>query len=289
MRNPFKSIIGDWTLAEKGKRWSWIKMRVLARFTFFRKKKRNNLFRIEEKSAIFSNIDISTLITRLEKDGIYEGLNLPKDLTQSILLYANNNDFALNGKINNPTTTRTYKLDAQRLEYTATHGLYPNIIERCSEIRLIYNDPLIRGIANYYLGTTAVSHDVKLMWSFPNNAGDRIQSKLAQKFHYDLDDYKFLKFFFYITDVDENSGPHVYIKESHNKKTFFDQIFMRRFSDKYISKKYASTLFTTLLGKSGFGFVEDTYGIHKGIPPLQKPRLLLQFEFATRDYGIKLI
>ncbi len=43
----------------------------------------------------------------------------------------------------------------------------------------------------------------------------------------------------------------------------------------------------TIFGKAGFGFAEDTIAFHKGTPPLNKPRLILQIEFATHNYGMQ--
>ena len=38
-------------------------------------------------------------------------------------------------------------------------------------------------------------------------------------YHYDIDGFKFVKIFFYLTEVNENDGPHVFIKNT-GKKTF---------------------------------------------------------------------
>ena len=52
-------------------------------------------------------------------------------------------------------------------------------------------------------------------------------------FHYDVDDFKFLKLFFYLNDVDENCGPHVYVK--NNGKKNFKEYINRRVDDNYVS------------------------------------------------------
>ncbi len=40
-------------------------------------------------------------------------------------------------------------------------------------------------------------------------------SGAAQLYHFDCYNYNFLKIFIYFTDVDEDIGPHCYIKHSH--------------------------------------------------------------------------
>jgi hypothetical protein len=41
----------------------------------------------------------------------------------------------------------------------------------------------------------------------------------------------------------------------------------------------------TICGSAGFGFVEDACCFHKGNPPTDKERLLLQIEYSINDYG----
>ena len=40
-----------------------------------------------------------------------------------------------------------------------------------------------------------------------------------------------------------------------------------------------------LTGKSGFGFIEDTFCFHRGIRPTKQPRLFLQLHFAANNYN----
>ena len=96
-------------------------------------------------------------------------------------------------------------------------------------------------------------------------------------FHYDIDDYRFLKFFFYLDDVDENTGPHVIIESSHKESSIF-KFFNRRISDEVAESKYKNKI-KVMLGKPGQGFAEDTFCYHKGTYPLKR-RLILQVQFG---------
>ncbi len=64
----------------------------------------------------------------------------------------------------------------------------------------------------------------ELWWSFPTAATPLEKLKAAQVFHYDMDDYRFIKFFFYLTDVDLASGLYVCIRGNHINKKFCHQI-----------------------------------------------------------------
>jgi hypothetical protein len=102
-------------------------------------------------------------------------------------------------------------------------------------------------------------------------------------YHYDNDGPKFLKFFFYLTDVDKESGAHCVIQ-----KTQFP-IKDEKFST---SKRYTEEELLTHYGKeneivfeapAGTIIAEDTMAFHKGTDPQKAFRLLLQFEYGLID------
>ncbi len=62
-------------------------------------------------------------------------------------------------------------------------------------------------------------------WSFPTKtASEADLSRASFKFHFDLDDWRMLKFFFYLSDVDADAGPHVYVRGSHNRRRVKHQL-----------------------------------------------------------------
>ena len=112
--------------------------------------------------------------------------------------------------------------------------------------------------------------------------------KAAQVFHYDLDDYRFIKFFFYLTDVDLSSGPHLLLKGSHKNKKLSHQLLGVRCAskpDQEIVETYGAENLVTVTGPAGLGFAEDATCFHKGTLPTHKERLLLQIEYAINNYG----
>ena len=68
----------------------------------------------------------------------------------------------------------------------------------------------------------------------------------------------FLKFFFYLTDVDEYSGPHEFVLKSHLRKKIKHQMSLKRISDLDILSTYGKENIKTIYGKSGNGFAGDT-------------------------------
>jgi hypothetical protein len=140
------------------------------------------------------------------------------------------------------------------------------------EIIQIANDSRIINIVSKYLGVKPTISNINCWWSF----GDREVAKEAQYFHRDVDDYKFVKMFFYLTDVKEENGPHIFVKGSHKINKLLQ---LRRFNDNEVVENFENQI-VTLVRPKGSCFIEDTYGIHKGQLPVNGKRLLLQIQYS---------
>ena len=112
----------------------------------------------------------------------------------------------------------------------------------------------IVSLAQDYIGCLPVIGSTGLWWS--KYTGEEFHT---QKIHRDLDDFKFLAFFIYLSDVDDENGPHVYYKNTHKGSHKMDE--------KVVVK-----------GKAGTAIFGDTYALHKGQPLNSGDRLL----FMTR-------
>jgi hypothetical protein len=271
----------------------WFYMRKVARFNIARKWKNSFLQQCDylsigqNKDSFFSNANIDNIVDILKKDGLFQGIKLPNSLVKEILEFSCNNKcyaarnpklgFSLHDKENAEIRYKT----------KIVVGKYFNTGLLCPAIEKLQNDPVLLEIAARYLKTKPVHISNSLFWSFPTNSTFFEQSKAAQVFHCDLDDYKFIKFFFYLTDVDLNGGPHVYILGSHQKRKILFELLGGRATEQNLINYYGSENIVAICGKAGWGFAEDTLGYHKGSPPIDKPRLLLQVQFATYDYGMQ--
>lgn len=143
----------------------------------------------------------------------------------------------------------------------------------CPLIVTLINAPEVLGLAGAYLGCCPTLSSVGLRWSFPS-ASDACD---VQRFHRDPDDWRFLKLFVYLTDVDENSGPHVFVQGSHRSDV---QIRARPYDLAHIEKNFGLEAAISVLGKRGTAFMADTAGIHMGKPPSNRPRLMLVAQYS---------
>ncbi|MTI09022.1 phytanoyl-CoA dioxygenase family protein [Curvivirga aplysinae] len=154
-------------------------------------------------------------------------------------------------------------------------------------------DPVFLSIAENYMNHPVIITNIQSWWSFPGHK----EAKNAQFFHLDLDDYRFCKGFIYLTDVDQNSGPHCYIPETHKFDTILEAYSNASDKDEYINwytetlrktdedcRHYLNRDFENITGKRGSRLMVDTSGIHKGLLPVEGKRLILQFLYAQTAY-----
>lgn len=143
----------------------------------------------------------------------------------------------------------------------------------CPHILALANSPSLLCLAGHYIGCKPTLSALGMRWSFPGTEAGSI----LQKFHRDYDDWRFVKIFVYLTDVDADSGPHVYIRGSH-----LDSGSLRSHSycDDAVERAYGGDSAINVTGPAGFGFAADTAGIHKGAVPLRRTRCLLQFQYS---------
>jgi len=86
-----------------------------------------------------------------------------------------------------------------------------------------------------------------------------------------------VKFFLYLTDVDDTAGPHIYVKGSHKEDVLLK---IRRYTDEEVEGAFGADRIVHFTGPAGTCFLENTYGIHRGLPPASKARLIFQVVYS---------
>jgi hypothetical protein len=146
-------------------------------------------------------------------------------------------------------------------------------IVACPGLLAAINRPDILRLASAFLGCRPTLCSVGLRWSFPSSEPRHD----TQLFHRDTEDWRFLKMFVYLTDVDSDGGPHIYVAGSHKTS---GTMRATTFGQEQLEIQYGKRNLRTVLGARGTTFIADTSGIHAGMPPRQGPRLLLQAQFS---------
>jgi hypothetical protein len=239
--------------------------------------------------SAFQGFNREAFLRELRADGVAFGLKLSTPAVNEILEFSRRNPcfadrvpgqgFMLSEKAQADVALRKPILLAQ----------YYNTQRACPAISLLIRDPVLRWLAAKYLGSTPTFAGVNLWWTFPVDAlaADRYQH--AHMFHRDVDDFRFVKFFFYLTDVLPGDGAHVCVARSHRHPVRIrpgDRWSIRRYTDAEITSNVTRDAILEICGSAGTGFAEDTYCVHKALTPTKRPRLMLQLQFALFDYGV---
>ena len=163
-----------------------------------------------------------------------------------------------------------------------------SVLLACPEIAKLVFDPSLLAIAQAFLGAPPIHTQANCWWSVAYSDESEYVKAAAQKFHQDRDYIKFIKFFFYLTDVGEDNGPHEFVagsnvdyaEHSRNK-----QRSSKRLDDERLESGYPPERFRRFTGPRGSLIIEDTSGFHKGNPVRSGHRLMLQLEYASSRYG----
>lgn len=158
----------------------------------------------------------------------------------------------------------------------------------CPEIAALAFDPSFIEIAQRFLGAAPIHTQVACWWSTPYSQALEHVKTAAQRFHQDRDYIKFVKVFVYLTDVDDDSGPHEFVAGSNADYATVSKNKTRsskRLTDEYLRSVYPAERFLKLTAPRGSVIFEDTSGFHKGNPVVSGHRLVLQLEFATTLFG----
>lgn len=150
---------------------------------------------------------------------------------------------------------------------------YPlsTVLASTDVLRVINNCSVLK-IAAAYLGCQPTLSSLGIRWSLPGAA----EPEGTQRFHRDLEDFRFLRLFVYLTDVDAGAGPHRYVAKSHLSAGHL----LSRFQNRADQERYGGDNIHTIVGGRGTAFVADTYGIHCGMVPTETPRLVLQAQYS---------
>lgn len=236
--------------------------------------------------SMLSDLDAEDVLDGLRKDGLACDLTLPEPIVDQLVSHAMNTPSCAYA---NPTHGFMFK-DRAKVSAALGRGLlksdYLNIREEIPVLKQLAEDPKLADVASRYLGFPAVCIRTRLWWSYASQADDANMGDLtsaAMVFHFDSADFRFMKFFYYLTDVGPDNGPHVFIKGTHRKKKLRHYLSENRHSDQEMSKLYGQENLVTITGKAGSGFAEDTFGFHKAELPRKGERLVLMLMFSHAD------
>lgn len=155
-------------------------------------------------------------------------------------------------------------------------------LAKISEFINLANDRGLLQLAKEYLGATPTISNINLWWG---TYGDN-EPRDNELFHRDKDDYDFIKFFIYLTDVGADDYRIVYVKNSLNSNKALDKL---RFTLDEVKKMFGEKNIFEAIGDQGTGFIGANYGVHNGTLPTNKNRktLILQIQYSIRGIMVE--
>lgn len=251
-------------------------MRFFGRIPFIRKigfnRDYSDVLESYQPISIQGDVEPFKIISELREFGYSSKISVSNELLNTIDEIISKTPFS-----DRKSNIGEYYLDLKELKNPSSGYLYSIYNPHLSNDALYsFANDHIRPIADVYLGAKSVILNSQIWATFPDS-GECYNPDFG--FHYDLDDYRFLKLFIYLSDVDKDSGPHHIIESSHLGRSLF-RFFHRRLEDDL--PRFYEEKVRVMLGKKGEGFFEDTLCYHKGSRPL-KPRMVLQIQFSLSD------
>lgn len=168
--------------------------------------------------------------------------------------------------------------------YPQADGCYftaQDIIDNHEIQKLIIDDSLV-SVARQHLQAEPIFANVSMWWSSAHS--QQANSTMAQLYHFDMDWVKWTNFFFYLTPVDTNRGPHCYVTATHHRNSKPSQLLQRgyaRISDSELRQYYPEESFVEILGDCGTIIVGDTRCYHKAKVPNQGDRLIINLTYTN--------
>ncbi len=179
----------------------------------------------------------------------------------------------------------------QKLVFDATnpqaarYSIPTEVLLTDPKLQAVMLDKTLVELASQYLNAFPIL-DICTMWWSPAWAKEP-SLQAAQMYHFDMDRIKWLKFFVYLVDVDENNGPHVFVKRTHKQDKRQNHLLKGgyvRLADEAVESVFREQV-THITGKRGTMFLADTRALHKGLLPAEGNRLVLQLEFTASLFG----
>jgi len=265
----------------------WPAMFVLARFVAVRRALFAAGRRGPPEPAVSEAVegDPAAVVAGLRRDGVGPGLRLRPAVLDAVRALTETTPCYADADPSRPVLAPWTLRDGAPPEAAgAVVADYRDAVGRVPGIRALWTDPLLLSVAAAYLGRRPVLKRSRLWWTFRGAPPDaaRRSAFSVDSYHFDLDDWLCVKFFFHAVDVGPGDGPHAAVLGSHARRRLRAQLspFKGR-SAASLAAEYPPAAFALQGGEAGTGFAEDPFCYHTGTTPERRSRLMLEVEFGV--------
>jgi hypothetical protein len=186
---------------------------------------------------------------------------------------------------------RPKRMDEARRDFSMAGYRFDQVV-RAPHLVDTFNDPQLIDFIEAYFGCVPTLYSMNAWWSFPATRPELIHS---QHFHRDIDDWRFVTLFLYLTDVDLIGGPHQVIEGSQTLDGVTRLASMARAMGRDVGgfdpaasfvntagedlSRTCERLFKEFIfnatGPAGTMWLVNTMALHRGLMPTTEPRLIV--------------
>jgi hypothetical protein len=237
-----------------------------------------------DEPTLFPRANLEQIVKTIRDEAVFVGLNLPAHIVAEIDSFGRSQPLYAGYDPSGPTFLYG---DVHRGKAPGGRPVPIGGIRdptRCPAIQAVVDDPVLRAIVHRYLGHVPRRVMTILDWSFASDFCDEERRKLRHHvidYHYDVAGFDFLYASFYITPSDRNSGAHVMMKRSHDRKPLRMLLGSAVASEADVRRQYGIQNELMIEGPAGTGFVQDTSCYHRATPPTHGDRLMLAVRFIN--------
>lgn len=225
--------------------------------------------------------ELEQIKSNLEDKGYHIFRNrLPKETCEKLLRFSLEREALIRCGDGIPRIYRRGAPEGIRYDYDR------KLLMESDVVRDLMQDPALRAIAAAYLKSEPILDTVEMWWHTDFSKTPDVEA--AQFFHFDMDRIKWLKFFFYITDVNPENGPHCFVSGSHKTKGIPRALLRKgytRLTDEEVLQYFDQRDIIEFSGVQGTIIAEDTRGLHKGKHVLSGDRLVFQLQYTNSGFA----
>lgn len=227
--------------------------------------------------------DAAALVSILDRDGVAPGLRLSDATLDAVRAFTATAACFLDADPGRPAVV-PWTAEPGTVPSDALIADYRDGIGSCPALVALRTDPLLLRIAAGHLRNPPILKRSRLWWTFAGSSADTGERSVfsIDHFHFDLDDWLCVKFFFYVNAVDGGSGPHAVVRGSHRRRPLATRLTpFKGVSRAVLEKAYPARDFLLMTGAAGSGFAEDPFCFHTGTSPVSRHRLMLEVEYGV--------
>jgi hypothetical protein len=154
---------------------------------------------------------------------------------------------------------------------------YENPHLHCQALRELALDPAVVDVVRRYIGGEPYLYHSVIWKNVGVERPEEVEDSHLYQFHFDVADVKSLVLFAYLTDVDENCGPHEVVSGTHGRRSLW-KIARIYVGEHEIRKRYPGRV-NLIVGSRGTAFFEEQTVYHRQAMP-RKARMMLRITYT---------